>query len=102
MPDHLHVSLTPSETTTIEKAMQMIKGGSSHRMGRDRPHTFPIWHSGFHDRWMRSEKEFRQSKLYIDQNPVAAKLVERPEDYALSSANGAYRLDLSALDGDRG
>ena len=27
MPNHLHVLLTPSETTTIEKAMQMIKGG---------------------------------------------------------------------------
>jgi putative transposase len=33
MPDHLHVLLTPSEATTIEKAMQMIKGGSAHRMG---------------------------------------------------------------------
>jgi REP element-mobilizing transposase RayT len=29
MPDHLHVLLTPGETTTVEKAMQMIKGGSA-------------------------------------------------------------------------
>ncbi|MGH9681853.1 MAG: REP-associated tyrosine transposase [Candidatus Acidiferrales bacterium] len=102
MPDHLHVLLTPSETTTIEKAMQMIKGGSSHRMGQDRPHTFPIWHSGFHDRWMRDAKEYRETKRYIDQNPVAARLVERAEDYAFSSASGLYRLDPSELEGDRG
>ena len=102
MPDHLHVLLTPSETTTIEKAMQMIKGGSSHRMGQDRPHTFPIWHSGFHDRWMRDAQEFQDTKVYIEQNPVVAKMVEKLEDYAFSSASGLYRLDPSALEGDRG
>jgi putative transposase len=31
MPDHFHGLLTPSDSTTIEKAMQMIKGGSAHR-----------------------------------------------------------------------
>src|SRR5277367_5365866 len=30
MPNHLHLILTPSEQTTLEKAMQMVKGGSSH------------------------------------------------------------------------
>ena len=30
MPDHIHVLMTPGEDTTIEKAVQMIKGGSSH------------------------------------------------------------------------
>ena len=102
MPDHLHVLLTPRETTTIEKAMQMIKGGSSHRIGQDRPQKFPIWHTGFHDRWMRSLGEFHDTKHYIDQNPVVAKLVERTEDYVFSSACGSYRLDPSGFDGDRG
>src|ERR1700687_3988887 len=37
MPDHLHVLLTPSEATTVEKAMQMIKGGSAHKIGLARP-----------------------------------------------------------------
>jgi REP element-mobilizing transposase RayT len=47
MPDHMHVLLTPGETITVEKAMQMIKGGSAHRMGLERPNKFPIWHAGF-------------------------------------------------------
>jgi hypothetical protein len=51
---------------------------------------------------MRDVEEFRESKLYIEQNPVVAKLVERPEDYALSSASGLYRLDPSAIERDRG
>jgi len=102
MPDHLHVLLTPGATTTVEKAMQMIKGGSSHRMSLERPNKFPIWHTGFHDRWMRDAEEYRGSKRYIEQNPVEAKLVERSEDYVFSSANGKYVLDLSRFDEVRG
>jgi putative transposase len=102
MPDRLHVLLTPGETTTVEKAMQMIKGGSAHRMGLERPQKFPIWHQGFHDRWMRDTEEYRRSRLYIEQNPVEAKLAERPEDYAFSSASGKYVLDLSRFDEARG
>jgi len=98
MPDHLHVLLTPGDTTTVEKAMQMIKGGSAHRIGIEKPQSFPIWHAGFHDRWMRDAEEFRGCKRYIDQNPVEAKLVERPEDYSYSSANGKYMLDLSRFE----
>jgi len=102
MPDHLHVLLTPTETTTIEKAMQMIKGGSAHRIGVEKPQSFPIWHSGFHDRWIRDGHEFRGSKTYIEKNPVEAKLAARPEDYAYSSANGKYVLDLSCFEEVRG
>ena len=102
MPDHLHVLPTPGETTTVEKAMQMIKGGSAHTIGLERPLKFPIWHAGFHDRWMRDAEEFRGSKRYIEQNPVEAKLVEMPEDYAYSSASGKYGLDLTRFDEVRG
>ena len=102
MPDHLHVLLTPGETTTVEKAMQMIKGGSAHRMGIERPNKFSIWHAGFHDRWMRDDEEYRSSKRYIEQNPVEAKLVERPEDCRYSSASGKYVLDLCRFDEVRG
>jgi putative transposase len=98
MPDHLHVLLTPGETTTVEKAMQMIKGGAAHRIGLERPHKFPIWHAGFHDRWMRDADEYRNRKRYIEQNPVEAGLVERPEDYNLSSASRQYVLDPSIFD----
>jgi hypothetical protein len=46
--------------------------------------------------------EFQESRLYIEQNPVVVELVDRPEDYVLSSASGLYRLDLSGFEGDRG
>ena len=33
MPEHLHMLLTPGDETTIEKEVQMIKGGSAHQIG---------------------------------------------------------------------
>jgi hypothetical protein len=51
---------------------------------------------------MRDAEEYQGSMRYIDQNPVEAKLVERPEDYAFSSASGKYQLDLSRFDEVRG
>jgi putative transposase len=102
MPDHLHVLLTPGEAITVEKAMQMIKGGSAFRIGKDKPQNFPIWHSGFHDRWMRDEQEYRGSKKYIEQNPVEARLAATPEEYEYSSAGGKCVLDLSQFDQVRG
>jgi len=102
MPDHLHVLLTPSETTSIEKAMQMIKGGSAHKIGLERPNEFPVWHLGFHDRWIRDTEEYRSSKSYIEQNPVVARLSEAAEGYPFSSASGSYVLDPSRFDAARG
>ena len=36
MPDHLHVMLTPNHQTSLEKAVQLIKGGSSHEIRKVR------------------------------------------------------------------
>ena len=98
MPEHLHLLLTPGDETTIEKAMQMIKGGAAHRVGLERPSKFPMWHRSFHDRWIRDAEQYRNAKLYIEQNPVEAKLAERAEDYSWSSAGGKYALDPSRFD----
>ena len=102
MPDHLHVLITPSDETTIEKAMQMIKGGSAHQMGIERPQQFPIWHRGFHDRWIRDAEQFWKAKSYIEQNPVKARLAEKPEEYPWSSAIGKIALDPSRYEEARG
>jgi putative transposase len=102
MPDHLHVLITPSDETTIEKVMQMIKGGSAHQMGIERPQQFPIWHRGFHDRWIRDAEQFWNAKSYIEQNPVKARLAEKPENYPWSSAAETIALDPSRYEEARG
>ncbi|MGB6677366.1 MAG: transposase, partial [Terriglobales bacterium] len=35
MPDHFHLLLTPIHGLTLERAMQLIKGGFSYRVGKE-------------------------------------------------------------------
>lgn len=93
MPDHLHLILTPNQDTSLEKGVQMIKGGSSHRMGKQLQMRFPVWQAGFHEHWIRSREDYEARRRYIETNPVKAKLAERAEEYPYSSAVRESSLD---------
>jgi len=93
MPDHLHLLLTPGATTSLEKAIQLIKGGSSHQIRKARNQKIEIWQVGFHDWTLRDATDWQIKREYIHTNPVRAKLVQRPEDWPYSSANGKFSLD---------
>lgn len=99
MPEHFHVLFTPSEGTSLEKAVQMIKGGSAHRMGKELNYKLQVWQPGYHDRWIRDVQEYEVRRRYIELNPVTGKLVDRAEEYPLSSASGRFELDASQFDG---
>jgi putative transposase len=100
MPEHFHALLTPGGGTSLEKAMQMIKGGSAYRIRKELGYKLPVWQAGYHDRWIRDAEEYRSRTVYIEQNPVTARLAGRPHEYELSSAGGKYMLDASLFDGD--
>jgi putative transposase len=93
MPNHLHLILTPSEQTTLEKAMQMIKGGGSHDIHEGRQSKMPIWQPGFHEESIRDFADYKRKADYIRMNPVAGRLVDKPEAWAYSSAAGRVVLD---------
>ncbi|MFQ5926832.1 MAG: transposase [Terriglobia bacterium] len=97
MPDHLHAILTPSQDTPLEKAMQMVKGGSSYRIGRELRSKFPIWQPGFHEHWIRSQDDYEQRCRYIELNPVTDKLAATPQEYPYSSASGRFELDAFVM-----
>jgi putative transposase len=92
-PDHLHLLLTPGKTTTLEKAVQLIKGGSSYEIHKRRQQRMEIWEPGFQDWTIRDEQDFLKKAEYIRMNPVTANLVTRPEDWLHSSAGGGLALD---------
>jgi putative transposase len=99
MPEHLHVLMTPGEETSIEKALQMIKGGASFKIRKEVNYRSPIWHSGYHDRWIRDVHEYRIRKQYIELNPVKAGLSEKRADYPLGSASRNFQMDACEFDG---
>jgi putative transposase len=93
MPDHLHLLITPGATTSLEKAVQFIKGGSSYSIHNHRGHNMEIWQVGFYDWTIRDMADWQAKIDYIHQNPVRGRLVDKPEDWPYSSAAGRFQLD---------
>jgi putative transposase len=91
MPDHLHILLTP--LTSLEKAVQFIKGGFSYRGKRELASNLEVWQKGFADHRIRDDDDYRLHVIYLQQNPVRKHLCERPEDYPYCSAHGGLGLD---------
>jgi putative transposase len=85
MPNHLHVLMTVPEEMTVEKAMQLIKGGFSFRARRELGFQGEVWQRGFSDVRIVDELSFDQHKAYIDNNPVKAGLADAPGKYPYCS-----------------
>ncbi|HEX4037191.1 MAG TPA: transposase [Acidobacteriaceae bacterium] len=81
MPDHVHLLLTVSGETTVEKAMQFIKGGFSFRLKRETGHNGEVWQRGFSDHRVRDRESYKSHRTYIAMNPVRAGLAKSPEDF---------------------
>jgi putative transposase len=93
MPNHLHLILTPAPGVSLEKAMQLIKGGSSHEIHKFRGKKMDVWQAGFHESSVTSWSEYQKKRDYMQYNPVAAKLVDKAESWAYGSASGEFVLD---------
>src|SRR5271157_6211190 len=91
MPDHFHLLLTPNQT--LEKAVQLIKGGFSYRAKQELGYGGEIWEHSFHDRRVRDAMEYERFREYIHQNPVKRGLAAVAGEYPYSSAAGAFPLD---------
>ena len=81
MPDHLHLLMTLPGDTTIEKAMQLIKGGFPYRLKREFGYQGEVWQRGFSEVRISDGQSFLQHREYIVQNPVKAGLVDTAEQY---------------------
>ncbi|MGB6974087.1 MAG: transposase [Terracidiphilus sp.] len=79
MPDHFHALIVPD--STLEKSMQLIKGGYSFRAKKAFDWKFEIWQQGFSDHRIRDEEDWKRHLAYIRGNPVEAGLVEDGEVY---------------------
>jgi putative transposase len=81
MPDHVHLLITVSGNSTIERAMQFIKGGFSHRLKRDFGYLGEVWQRGFSELRVEERESYVRHREYIAQNPVRKGLVDSPEKF---------------------
>jgi putative transposase len=81
MPDHVHLLLTVEKGMSIEKAMQLIKGGFSFRLSKEFGFKGEVWQKGFSEVRVNDDKSLMEHKAYIAANPVKAGLADAPGEY---------------------
>jgi len=93
MPDHVHLILSPKTTVSLERAMQFIKGGYSHRYMKETGSKIEIWERSFTNHRIRDWDDYEKHRRYLHLNPVKAGLAQSPADYPYSSARGEFPVD---------
>jgi putative transposase len=91
MPDHFHLLITP--LTSLERSVQFIKGGFSHRAKIELQSNAEMWHRGFSDHRIRDADDYEIHVQYVRLNPVKKHLCEIPSTYPYSSAYPGWKLD---------
>jgi putative transposase len=85
MANHVHVLLTP--LVPLRRITQSLKGFTAREANfllRRTRKTF--WQDESFDHWVRDAAEFARIATYIENNPVKAGLVTKPEKWPWSSA----------------
>ena len=93
MPDHFHVLLTLDSQISIEKAVQLIKGGFAFRAARELGFHPPIWQKGFSETRVSEPGTYAKLRNYIYENPVARGLALHASGFRFSSASGEWQRD---------
>jgi putative transposase len=90
MSNHVHVLLTPRRK--LSKVTQGIKGYTAHQInGLQDARGRVFWQDESYDHWSRDDAEMLRIIHYIENNPVAAGLCQRADDWSWSSAR--HRTD---------
>ena len=95
MANHVHLLVRPLIKSS--EALRRIKGRSAREPNLTLSRTGePFWQAESYDHWVRSAEEGARITRYIENNPLAAGLVSRAEDYRWSSAwAGWSKLQLA-------
>lgn len=95
MINHVHILLRPKASgresntmvNTISNITKGLKGYTAREANRILHRTGqPFWQQESFDHWPRNQEEFLRIIAYIENNPVKAGFVRRPQDWPWSSA----------------
>ena len=85
MANHVHVFLRPRPDATIALITKHLKGSTAREANKMLKRTGqPFWQDESYDHWSRDPTEFFRIVRYIENNPVKAGLVNKPDEWRWS------------------
>lgn len=105
MINHVHILLRPKLSglespviNAVSKITKGLKGYTAREANRILHRTGqPFWQQESFDHWPRNQEEFLRIIAYIENNPVKAGFVRRPEEWHWSSAAERKRRGLAEI-----
>jgi len=84
MPNHVHLLLKPLEALgAIEHS---IKSYTANKINKFLNRSGTLWQKEVYDRYIRDFEHYQTTIAYIENNPVKARLCEKPSDWRFGSA----------------
>ncbi len=87
MPNHVHFLIEPTIQDSISKIMQRLTLAHTWYFNKQYNSVGHVWQGRFKSSLIDKEDYFLHCGLYIELNPVRAKMVENPEKWHWSSYN---------------
>lgn len=85
MGNHVHLLAASADPEGIPSLMRELQGQYSHRFNLDRGRTGALWQQRYRSTPVEDEEHLLGCFLYLDLNPVSARIVSHPEEYRWSS-----------------
>jgi len=85
MKNHYHLQATPRHSLALSRAIQRVHSDYSRYYNRKHHRTGTLWGHRARTVLIEDERQWLMCLRYIEQNPVRAGIVSRPQDYAWSS-----------------
>ena len=92
MPNHVHILATPKTELSASRVMQSVGRRYAQMFNRVHGTTGTVWEGRYRSCLVDPDTFFLLCQKYIEQNPLRAGLVQKPEDWHWSS----YRHHVGA------
>ncbi len=86
MPNHVHFLCTPNKGKSLAEIMHSLKSYTSKEANKILGREGRSWQKEYFDRYIRNARHYTKVSAYIENNPVKARLCEKPEEWPFSSA----------------
>lgn len=96
MTNHIHLLLSPRESTGIGKLMKRLAGRQTRHRNRLEGRSGTLWEGRYKSSLVARDDYLLACCRYIELNPVRARIVAEPQDYVWSSCR--YRFGTDAAD----